>query len=230
MRLSFGPAIDDAFIEAACARIAECGAALATPRLTTAMHDALGAMRLATGGWLLFDAPSRTCALVDAPEAPLALIAAEGYTLHAVLDADSIDAITLGTHRVARDADGRFSCGGMTFDGPAAAALPPAPVLEHAQLADFWAEHPDARLIDVRETFEHAAGAASLAGRTPESAPLSRHAETIPAWLAEQGHPLVFVCRSGGRSARAAATLRHLGRDRVYHLAGGFALAGEPQT
>ncbi|MDQ2820450.1 MAG: aminotransferase class V-fold PLP-dependent enzyme [Pseudomonadota bacterium] len=228
VRLSFGPAVDDAFIDAACARIAHCGAALVTPRMATGA--ALGAMRLATGGWLLFHEASRACALVDAPQAPLALIAAEGYTLQAVLDVDSVEPITLGAHHIARGADGRYAYAGMTFDDAPAVDMRPAPVLEHAQLADFFAAHPDARLVDVREAFEHAAGAASLAGRAPESNPLSRHAESIPAWLAEQGHALVFVCRSGGRSARAAATLRHLGRQRVYHLVGGFALASDPQT
>lgn len=100
-------------------------------------------------------------------------------------------------------------------------------MLAPAQLATFLATHPDAQLVDVRETFEHAAGAATLNGRALHSAPLSRQAEFVPAWLAKADHALVFICRSGKRSARAAATLRHLGRQRVYHLAGGFALAGE---
>jgi cysteine sulfinate desulfinase/cysteine desulfurase-like protein/rhodanese-related sulfurtransferase len=230
VRLSFGPAADQAFIDAACARIAHCGQALATPRMAGA--DALGVMRLSAGGWVLFDQASRTCALLDAPQAPLALMARENYALQAVLhsapDADGLDEVTLGAHRIARSADGRFACGAIRFDDAPAADLDAAPSLEPAQLAAFFAAHPDARLVDVREAFEHAAGAASLAGRAPESMPLSRHAEAVPGWLADQGEALVFVCRSGRRSARAAATLRHLGRDRVYHLAGGFALATEP--
>jgi len=149
VRLSFGPAVDAVFIDAACARIAHCGRALAGSVAVTSRdvypHD-----------------------------------------------------------------------------------LEPAAILEPAQLAAFFAEHPDAQLVDVRETFEHAAGAATLRGRALYSAPLSRQDEFVPAWLAEQDHALVFICRSGKRSARAAATLRHLGRNRVYHLAGGFALAGEP--
>jgi cysteine desulfurase len=109
-----------------------------------------------------------------------------------------------------------------------APTIAPAPAIEPAGLAPFLAAHPDARLIDVREAFEHAAGAPALAGHTPHSAPLSRHAECIPAWLDAASRPLVFVCRSGQRSAHAAATLRHLGHKAVYHLAGGFALAAQP--
>jgi cysteine desulfurase len=149
VRLSFGPAVDDAFIDAACARIAHCGRALA-------------------------------------------------------------------------------GCDAATVSDVHPQDLEPAEVLEPAQLAAFFMKHPDAQLVDVREDFEHAAGAATLKGRVLCSAPLSRQDEFVPAWLAEQGHALVFICRSGKRSARAAATLRHLGRNRVYHLAGGFALAGEP--
>ena len=233
VRLSFGPAVDDAFIDAACARIRHCGHALATPRL--AAGDELGVMRLDGGGWLLFDQATRTCALLDAPHAPLALIACEDYVLQAVLHTatesdgqDELHELTLGAHRIARMADGRFACGAMVFDAAAPAGVAQAPALAHTELAVFLAAHPQAELIDVREAFEHAAGTASLAGRTPRSMPLSRHTEFTPGWLAAQNWPLIFVCRSGGRSARAAATLRHLGHDRVYHLAGGFALAGAP--
>jgi cysteine sulfinate desulfinase/cysteine desulfurase-like protein/rhodanese-related sulfurtransferase len=230
VRLSFGPAVDDAFIDAACARIRHCGQALATPRLQAG--NELGVMRLNEGGWILFDQVSRTCALLDAPHAPVALIAREDYVLQAVLhtarNIEGPDEVMLGAHRIARNADGRFACGAVTFDDAAPADGEPAPVLDHAQLAAFFVTHPDAVLVDVREAFEHAAGAPSLAGRAPLSAPLSRHAESIPAWLASASAPLVFVCRSGGRSARAAATLRRLGHKAVYHLTGGFALAGEP--
>jgi cysteine desulfurase len=228
VRLSFGPAADAAFIDAACARIRHCGAALATPRL--AGGEQLGVMRLADGGWLLFDQATRTCALLDAPQAPVALIARENYAVQAVLhtmqDAAGLDEITLGSYRIARRTDGRFACAAVVFDAPPPADLAPAPALAPAQLAAFLLAHPGAELIDVRETFEHAAGAASLAGCAPRCVPLSRHPEFTPGWLADQAHPLVFVCRSGGRSARAAAALRHLGHGRVYHLAGGFALAG----
>lgn len=223
VRLSFGPAVDDAFITAACARIRHCGQALATPRLTTKGN--LGIMQLATGGTLLFDEPSRTCAVVDAPEVPLALIAAERYTILAVLNADGPDEVMLGVHRVARTTDGRFACGAWMSGAAAPDEMEAAPVLTPAALTAFFIAHPHARLIDVREACEHAAGARTLAGQVPTSAPLSRHAEVIPDWLADGETPLVFVCRSGMRSARAAATLRHLGHNRVYHLAGGFALA-----
>jgi len=229
VRLSFGPTVDQAFIDAACARIAHCGQALATPRMQGGA--ALGIMRLATGGWVLFDNATHTCALLDAPHAPLALMAYEEYVLQAVLHTDAqVDGpneVTLGEHRITRGEDGRFACGAICFDDAPMGEIAPAPAIDAMQLAGFFADHPDARLIDVREAFEHAAGTPSLAGRAPVSVPLSRHAEAVPGWLADQGPALVFVCRSGRRSARAAAALRHLGRDRVYHLVGGFALAGE---
>jgi rhodanese-related sulfurtransferase len=37
--------------------------------------------------------------------------------------------------------------------------------------------------------------------------------------------PLVFFCRSGNRSTRAAQCLRRLGYAQAYDLAGGLALA-----
>jgi len=148
VRLSFGPVVDDAFIDAACARIAHCGRALADHppvAVDTIIHDEMA----------------------------------------------------------------------------------PAPALDPAQLATFFAAHPQAQLVDVREAYEHAAGAPSLGGRAPQSVPVSRHAVAIPGWLAAQDHAIVFVCRSGKRSARAAAMLRHLGHRQVYHLSGGYALATE---
>lgn len=148
VRLSFGPIVDDAFIDAACARIAHCGRALAEHppvAVNTAVQD----------------------------------------------------------------------------------TLPPAPALDPVQLAPFFAAHPSAQLVDVREAYEHAAGAPSLGGRAPHSVPMSRHATAIPGWLAAPDQAIVFVCRSGKRSARAAAALRHLGHDQVYHLHGGYALAGD---
>jgi cysteine desulfurase len=150
VRLSFGPMVDDAFMDAACACIAHCGRALAE-------HPPVAA-----------------------------------------------DVNTVPSDEMA-----------------------PAPALDPAQLAAFFASHPQAQLVDVREAYEHAAGAPSLGGRAPHSVPMSHHTAAIPGWLAAQDHPIVFVCRSGKRSARAAAMLRHLGRLQVYHLHGGYALAGD---
>ena len=70
-------------------------------------------------------------------------------------------------------------------------------------------------LLDVREPHEWAAGHAQGA----------RH---IPLWLLDQrqrelpaGRPIITVCRTGGRSARAAALLAGQGRQ-VANLRGGM--------
>lgn len=96
--------------------------------------------------------------------------------------------------------------------------------LDSITLARLLESHPDAVLVDVREAYEQAA--CIPGGRSAQSVPLSRLAAFVPAWLggAEQP-PLVFFCRSGNRSAKAAHCLRRLGYRNAYHLSGGIALA-----
>jgi rhodanese-related sulfurtransferase len=55
--------------------------------------------------------------------------------------------------------------------------------------------------------------------------PLSRLAEHLPGWLADPARPIVFVCRSGNRSAKAALCLRRAGHGQAWTLVGGLALA-----
>jgi rhodanese-related sulfurtransferase len=98
--------------------------------------------------------------------------------------------------------------------------------LDAHALAAFLDQHPDALLVDVRETFEHAAGAKSLHGHAFHNVPLSRLAGQLTHWLQGEPRALVFCCRSGNRSAKAARFLRRLGYARAWHLAGGLALAG----
>ncbi len=94
-------------------------------------------------------------------------------------------------------------------------------------LARFLDQHADALLVDVREPFERLAGPLpATAGRPSLHVPLSRLVNQLHTWL-EQGdppRPLVFVCRSGNRSGRAAACMRRLGYPMAWHLAGGLAL------
>jgi cysteine sulfinate desulfinase/cysteine desulfurase-like protein/rhodanese-related sulfurtransferase len=92
-------------------------------------------------------------------------------------------------------------------------------------LARFLGEHPDALLVDVREAPEHAAGPAMFDGRAVHNVPLSRLAGHVPHWLQGEPRALVFFCRSGNRSARAAQCLRQLGYAHAWHLVGGLALA-----
>jgi cysteine sulfinate desulfinase/cysteine desulfurase-like protein/rhodanese-related sulfurtransferase len=97
--------------------------------------------------------------------------------------------------------------------------------LSPAALEDFLLQHPDAILVDVRESYEHAAGEApALAGKSARSVPLSRLVAQLPLWLAEARAPLVLFCRSGNRSGKAVACLRRLGYAQAWHVAGGLAL------
>jgi cysteine sulfinate desulfinase/cysteine desulfurase-like protein/rhodanese-related sulfurtransferase len=118
-------------------------------------------------------------------------------------------------------------------------AEPVATIAAEAQLnsdalSAFLQAHPDARLVDVREAYEFAATVAPFAaltaltaadGRAAMSVPLSRLAEHASAWLHAEQTPLVFFCRSGNRSMKAAQCLRRLGYQQAYSLSGGLALA-----
>jgi len=96
--------------------------------------------------------------------------------------------------------------------------------LDSIALARLLQAHPQAVLVDVRESYEQTA--CIPGGRAAESVPLSRLAAFVPGWLeAVDQQPLVFFCRSGNRSAKAAQCLRRLGYRNAYSLAGGVALA-----
>jgi len=76
-------------------------------------------------------------------------------------------------------------------------------------------EQEGVQLIDVRETYEHEAG--RIAGdRLIEMMQLTLHAETI-----DRDRPVVFYCRSGSRSAVAAAAFRQAGFD-AHNMEGGL--------
>jgi len=96
--------------------------------------------------------------------------------------------------------------------------------LDSAALEALLQSHPQALLVDVRERYEQAAFIPG--GRAALSVPLSRLADELPVWLSAQPQvPLVFFCRSGNRSAKAAQCLRRLGYAQAYTLSGGLALA-----
>jgi len=96
--------------------------------------------------------------------------------------------------------------------------------LDSASLDSLLQSHPNALLVDVRERYENAA--CNPGERAVLSVPLSRLADELPVWLSAQAQvPLVFFCRSGNRSAKAAQCLRRLGYAQAYTLNGGLALA-----
>ncbi len=100
--------------------------------------------------------------------------------------------------------------------------------LDPQALEQFLAAHPDAVLIDVREPYEHAAnGAPCCHGRVAESVPLSRLAGRLQRWLAGEQRPLVFFCRAGNRSARAAQCAHRLGVANAWQMTGGLALGDQ---
>lgn len=85
------------------------------------------------------------------------------------------------------------------------------------------------RVVDVREPDELTGPLGHIAGVEP--APLATVAERAAAWRRDE--PIVLVCRSGGRSGRAAEQLVRAGFSRVMNLAGGmlaYAAAGYPVT
>ena len=110
---------------------------------------------------------------------------------------------------------------------PVSATEPDGMDLCAEELDAFLRQHTDALLVDVREPFERLAGSApTSAGRTMLHVPLSRLVNQLGTWLHGTQPPLVFVCRSGNRSGKAASCLRRLGYRQAWHLAGGLALAG----
>ncbi|RUP28681.1 MAG: aminotransferase class V-fold PLP-dependent enzyme [Curvibacter sp.] len=105
---------------------------------------------------------------------------------------------------------------------PAVTGLPEAPVVAPQALPEWLARHPQARLVDVRDPHEHlASGLTRIAGRPVQSVPLADLAQVLPRWLGEPT-PLLFFCRSGARSQRAAALALAQGHPEVGQLAGGL--------
>ncbi|KQV49788.1 aminotransferase class V-fold PLP-dependent enzyme [Massilia sp. Root335] len=280
VRLSIGPLADDAFIDAACARIRRCGEALRTSPLSGGNPGIMQVSGEGRHGWIVFDAA--TCVVLDPPrgqaERIAALVRDAGLRMHTFDDADcAAVALDDGSHapciaigsavlarlpdgyllgaaeagrlprtnvrhvfgtvdaaRLARFAqDGAVQCHDADVDGlacttlaaPRECAAGAAWQLHPEALDGFLRRHEDALLVDVREGFEAAAGAMALHGRAAHNVPLSRLAEHVAAWLSEPARPVVFVCRSGNRSAKAAQCLRRAGHAQAWTLVGGLALA-----
>lgn len=84
---------------------------------------------------------------------------------------------------------------------------------------DWVAANPDAaRLIDVREADEFVGPLGHIAGA--ELVPLGVVAQVAAPW--DRSLPIVLVCRSGGRSAKAAMELRALGFKKIASMRGGM--------
>jgi rhodanese-related sulfurtransferase len=101
--------------------------------------------------------------------------------------------------------------------------LPMASDYTPQEVAQLWADGA-IQLIDVRERHEHEAG--RIAGtRLIELGSLQREAGTI-----DPQPPIVFYCRSGGRSGMATEAFEQAGFD-AHNMTGGmleWAAAGLP--
>ena len=89
--------------------------------------------------------------------------------------------------------------------------------IDAPELANWVKEnHSNMRVIDVRGMNEIATGTVPGA----EAVPL----HTLPVKMHEfsQNEKLVFICRSGARSAQACMFLQQQGYDNVYNLRGGM--------
>jgi rhodanese-related sulfurtransferase len=73
----------------------------------------------------------------------------------------------------------------------------------------------DIQLVDVREPHEHAAGRIA-GGRLIELGRLGEEAATI-----DRDRPVVFYCRSGGRSAMATEAFAQAGYE-AHNMTGGL--------
>lgn len=88
---------------------------------------------------------------------------------------------------------------------------------------DLWQHRDDVRLIDVRQPEEFVGELGHIPGS--ELLVLTELPEFLPSF--ENDQTLVFICRSGARSAQAAAFARSLGFPSVYNLKGGMILWNE---
>lgn len=74
------------------------------------------------------------------------------------------------------------------------------------------------RVIDVREPDEFTGPLGHIPGA--ELVPLSTVAAAAAGWNRDE--PVLLICRSGGRSARAATTLVGMGFRHLFNLVGGM--------
>tara|TARA_R110002050_G_C8583014_1_gene483833 strand:- start:32 stop:403 length:372 start_codon:yes stop_codon:yes gene_type:complete len=81
-------------------------------------------------------------------------------------------------------------------------------------------KHGDITLLDVREKVENDAGHIEGSEHISRGV-LEMRIENNPAFT-DRDKAILVYCKSGGRSALAAATLQEMGFSNVYSLEGGF--------
>jgi cysteine sulfinate desulfinase/cysteine desulfurase-like protein/glyoxylase-like metal-dependent hydrolase (beta-lactamase superfamily II)/rhodanese-related sulfurtransferase len=102
--------------------------------------------------------------------------------------------------------------------------------LSNDDLKSFFATHRDSLIIDVREPHEFSFAQNWLQigfVKPPTNVPLTRLSGYLPELLKqhhENPRDVIFLCRSGRRSGKAAEVARRIGVDTARHIAGGIAL------
>jgi len=183
-----------------------------------ALEQALGQNALLLPGHDYDDRFATTLAIERAAQPLLASV------LRGELDANGFAAAKATLEQsLALTAYQTLACGACVDSG---GALPPSE-LHPAELATLVRTHPGLHWVDVREAYEQRMGGADdlPASVRYQAVPLTGLINALPVWLdAAADTPVVFVCRSGNRSAQAARALRRLGHAQAWSLAGGLAL------
>ena len=98
--------------------------------------------------------------------------------------------------------------------------------VDGARLEAMRKERPNLMLLDVREAGEHEQGHLEGAMLVPrgilEAASDFKYPKRVQKLVDAREQPIVLYCATGGRSAMAAATLKRMGFNEVYSLAGGI--------
>jgi rhodanese-related sulfurtransferase len=119
-----------------------------------------------------------------------------------------------------------LQCGvplGLRVDGESAGQRRWAPIERTAsgilEVSPEWvAANPAARLIDVREAAEFVGPLGHIRGA--ELVPLGNVERDAASW--DRARPVVLVCRSGGRSGKAALALEAMGFQKLASMTGGM--------
>ena len=127
---------------------------------------------------------------------------------------------------IADDSNSELVCGLIRKSGNCDSSL----LLEKEGLQEILSAESDALIIDVREPHEFAfeQGWDQLGFReVPRNVPLTRLSDFLPELMETVGdsdRKVVFLCRSGKRSGKAAEVARRLGVANALSIVGGLAL------
>lgn len=108
--------------------------------------------------------------------------------------------------------------------------------IEPDLLEEFFRQHQESLIIDVRESHEFyfAQDWKSLGLESPpKNVPLTRMGDFLSQILQTKNYSkqeIIFLCRSGNRSAKAAQVVRRLGVASAWHISGGIALGISPSS